>query len=245
MSTHPVTRPTQSTDVASNPGPTGPLSRAGRVRRRLLAASMIVAALTVLVGHALNVPATLSTGSFLSRVAEHPSAFLAGGLLQAAAAFLLIPSAIGIMALVPSRGSAWATAGTALTGVGAAATGAGLVMITTMMAMLTATDRGLAGRVYALAGSSTIGGLPFLLAPAMLVGLLLLGIALLRAGTVHTAVAVVLMVGSVLAGFAPGGGALGAVGHLPLAGALLALAARLWVRDPAAEGSAPEGAPTT
>jgi hypothetical protein len=81
--------------------------------------------------------------------------------------------------------------------------------------------------VYDLAGSSTIGGLPFLLAPAMLVGLLLLGIALLRAGTVHRAVPIVLIVGAVLAGLAPGGGLAGAVGHLPLAAALIALAVRL------------------
>jgi hypothetical protein len=215
-----------------------PLSRAGFVRRRLLVVSMVLAALTLLVGHALNVPATLPTGSFLDHVQAHPSAFLAGGLVQAAAAFLLIPSAVGIMALAPSRGAAWATAGTVLTGVGAAATGAGLVMITTMMAMLTGTDRGLAGRVYELAASSSVTGLPFLLAPAMLLGLLLSGIALLRARTVHVAIVVVLMVGAVLAGLAPGGGPAGALGHLPLAGALLVLGQRLWRRTPAPQRTA-------
>jgi hypothetical protein len=198
------------------------------VRRRLVAVAMVLAAVTVVVGHLLNVPATLPTGSFLDQVEAHRSGFLLGGLLQAAAAFLLIPAAIGISALVPARGAAWATVGTALTGLGAAATGAGLVMITTMMAMLDGSDRGLAGRVYDLAGHSSIGGLPFLLAPAMLVGLLLLGIALLRAGTVHRAHAIVLMVGAVLAGLAPGGGLAGALGHLPLALALVMLGARLW-----------------
>lgn len=206
------------------------LSPAAVVRRRLLAGGMAAAAVTVVLGHLLNVPATLPADAFLNRIQEHPSAFLVGGLLQAAAAFLLIPSAIGIMALVPSRGSVWATVGTALTGLGAAATGAGLVMITTMMAMLDRTDPGLARRVFDLAGSSSIGGLPFLLAPAMLVGLLLLGIALLRAATVHKAVAILLMVGAVLAGLAPGGGSAGALGHLPLAVALVALATRTWGR---------------
>jgi hypothetical protein len=198
---------------------------------------MVAAAVTVLVGHALNVPATLPSREFLADVQSHPSAFLIGGLLQAAAAFLLIPSAIGIAALVPARGAGWATVGIALTGVGAAATGAGLVMITTMMGMLDAADSALAGRVYDLAGSSSIGGLPFLLAPAMLVGLLLLGVALLRAGTVHKAIAVALMLGAVLAGLAPGGGFAGAVGHLPLAAALVALAVRLWVTRPTAPSS--------
>jgi len=219
-------------------GATEPPSRAGVVRRRLLVVSMVLAALTLLVGHALNVPATLPTGSFLDDVQAHPSAFLTGGLVQAAAAFLLIPSAVGIMALAPNRGAAWATAGTVLTGLGAAATGAGLVMITTMMAMLAGTDRGLAGRVYELAASSSVTGLPFLLAPAMLVGLLLSGIALLRARTVHAAIAIVLMVGAVLAGLAPGGGPAGALGHLPLAVALLLLAERLWRRTPAPRRSA-------
>jgi hypothetical protein len=194
------------------------------VRRQLIAASMVLAAVTVVLGHLLNVPATLPTGQFLDQVGAHPAAFLLGGLLQAAAAFLLIPSAVGILALAPARGAAWATAGTALTGVGAAATGGGLITITTMMAMMDGADPGLAGRVYDLAGSSSIGGLPFLLAPAMLVGLLLLGIALLRAGTVHRATAILLMVAAVLAGLAPGGGLAGALGHLPLAVALVILA---------------------
>jgi hypothetical protein len=189
---------------------------------------MVAAAMTVLIGHALNVPATLPTPEFLAGVRSHPSTFLIGGLLQAAAAFFLIPSAIGIGALVPSRGAACATVGIALTGLGAAATGAGLVMITTIMAMLNDADPSLAGRVFDLAGSSSIGGLPFLLAPAMLVGLLLLGVALLRAGTVHKSIPIVLIVGAVLAGLAPGGGLAGAVGHLPLAAALVALAVRLW-----------------
>jgi hypothetical protein len=217
----PTPRPPASAAVAE------PAPRTAAVRRDLVVGAMVIAAVTVLVGHALNVPATLPTRDFLSDVHAHPSAFLRGGLLQAAAAFLLIPSAVGIAALVPARGSVWATVGIVLTGLGAAATGAGLVMITTMMAMLDDADPALAGRVYDLAGSSTIGGLPFLLAPAMLVGLLLLGIALLRAGTVHRAVPIVLIVGAVLAGLAPGGGLAGAVGHLPLAAALIALAVRL------------------
>jgi MFS family permease len=231
MTTNHVTGAQPSTRTSSSGAAELP-SRPRIVRRRLLAGSMVLAAVTVLVGHALNVPATLPTGSFLDRVQAHPSAFLTGGLLQAAAGFLLIPSAIGIMALVPSRGAVWATVGTVLTGVGAAATGAGLVMITTMMAMLDGTDRGLAGRVYDLAGSSSVAGLPFVLAPAMLVGLLLSGIALLRARTVHRAIAILLMVGAVLAGLAPGGGPAGALGHLPLALALVVLGERLWRRTP-------------
>ena len=207
-----------------------PDSSAVAVRRRLVAAAMVLGAVTVVVGHLLNVPATLSTGSFLDQVEANRPGFLVGGLLQAAAAFLLIPAAVGISALVPSRGAAWATAGTALTGIGAAATGAGLVMITTMMAMLDGSDRGLAGRVFDLAGESSVGGLPFLLAPAMLVGLLLLGIALWRAGTVPKGIAVLLVIAAVLAGLAPGGGAAGAVGHLPLAVALTVLAVTLWRR---------------
>lgn len=236
MSTDSVSHVSSSTPVTTVDDPP---SGAGRARRRLVAAAMLLAAVALLVGHLLNVPATLATGTFLDRVQAHPSAFLIGGLVQAVAAFLLIPSAIGIMTLVPARGAAWATAGTALTGVGAAATGAGLVMITTMMAMLGGTDRGLAGRVYDLAGHSSIGGLPFLVAPAMLVGLLLLGVALLRAGTVHRGLAVVLMLGAVLAGLAPGGGPAGALGHLPLACALVALATRVWMRTRSPGSSAP------
>lgn len=205
-----------------------PSTRTVAVRRRLLAGAMLVSAVTVLIGHALNVPATLPTRDFLSTVAAQPSAFLVGGLLQATAAFLLIPSAVGIARLAPARGSAWATAGIVATGLGAAATGAGLVTITTMMAMLDAADPALAGRVYDLAGSSTIGGLPFLLAPVMLVGLLLLAIALLRAGAVHRVVPALLVVGAALAGLAPGGGLAGALGHVPLAAALVVLAVRLW-----------------
>jgi MFS family permease len=200
------------------------------VRRRLLAVAMVVAPVTVVVGHLLNVPATLPTRDFLDQVEAHRSGFLLGGLLQAAAAFLLIPAALGISALVPSRGAAWATVGTALTGIGAAATGAGLVMITTTMAMLAGSDRQLTGRVYDLAAHSSIAGLPFLLAPALLVGLLLLGIALWRAGTVHRASAVLLVVAAVLAGLAPGGGPAGALGHLPLAVVLVNLAVVLWRR---------------
>ena len=200
------------------------------VRRRLIAVAMVLAAVTVVVGHLLNVPATLPAADFVARVEAHRTGFLLGGLLQAAAAFLLLPSAGGVAALIPSRGAGWATAGTALTGIGAAATGAGLVTITTMMAMLAGSDRQLTSRVYDLAGHSPIGGLPFLLAPAMLVGLVLLGIALWRAGTVHKAGPIVLIVGAVLAGLAPGGGTAGAVGHLPLAAVLIYLATVLWSR---------------
>jgi hypothetical protein len=202
-------------------------TRTDPVRRQLVVVAMATAAVTVLAGHALNVPATLPARDFLHAVHAHPSAFLLGGLLQAAAAFLLIPSAVGIAALVPDRGRPWATAGIVLTGVGAAATGAGLVMITTMMGMLDHADPALAGRVYDLAGSSAIGGLPFQLAPAMILGLLLLAIALLRGGRAGRTMPIVLIVGAVLAALAPGGGWAGAVGHLPLAAALLALAVRL------------------
>lgn len=223
MTTQNITAATPST---ADDGP--PL--VARTRRRLLAATMVAAAAALIVGHALNVPATLATAAFLARVQANPSAFLAGGLVQASAAFLLIPSALAIMALVPARGSGWATARTALVGVGAAATGAGLVMITTMMAMLVDADPSVARRVYDLAGTSSVGGLPFLLAPAMSLGLLLLGVALLRARAVPRNMAILLIIGAVLAALAPGGGLAGALGHLPLAIALTALAVPLWSR---------------
>jgi hypothetical protein len=61
----------------------------------------------------------------------------------------------------------------------------------------------------------------------MILGLLLLAIALLRGGRGGRPVPIVLIVGAVLAALAPGGGVAGAIGHLPLAAALIALALRL------------------
>jgi hypothetical protein len=58
---------------------------------------------------------------------------------------------------------------------------------------------------------------------------------------VHRSVGTVLMVGAVLAGLAPGGGLAGALGHAPLALALVALAARLWVQPRTVETSLPQG----
>ena len=99
MTTSPVALTPSST-------PRADLGGALLVRRRLLVAAMLLAAATVVIGHALNVPATLETGPFVDKVAAQPRLFLFGGLLQAASAFLLIPSAVGIMALVRARGAA-------------------------------------------------------------------------------------------------------------------------------------------
>jgi hypothetical protein len=96
------------------------------------------------------------------------------------------------------------------------------------MTALTGADPAVARQVFGIASDNGFVNVPFYLAPLLTLGLLILAVALLRDRAVPRWPAVLLAAGAVLAVAAPAGGIAGAVGHLPLAVALVALARELW-----------------
>jgi hypothetical protein len=74
--------------------------------------------------------------------------------------------------------------------------------------------------VYRVADTEALLGLPFALAPVFVLGMILLGIALLRAGTVPTWLGVLVIVGAVALPFSNGGGLRAFLTLMPLGVAL-------------------------
>ncbi len=198
------------------------------VRRCLLAVSMTAAGVALLLGHLWNTPSTLTASGYVEQVARSHGQFAVATLLTAVAALLLIPSSYGIERLVYPHMPRLATAGAGLASIGAAGLAIGVSIIGFTMSMLTAHDPALAQRVYTIASDDSFVMIPFDLAPLFTIGMLLLGLALVRTRVVPRWQPVLLILGAVAAVGAPGGGAAGALGHAPLAVALVALAREVW-----------------
>lgn len=191
-----------------------------RVRRRLAGLAAVGAGAGIVVGHLLTVDPNLPAATYVRDLGAHRATGVIGGLLTSVGAFLLLPAMAAALRLVRGRGAGLATAGAVLVGCGAAALAAGDVMITLVMGTLVQGHPDLAESVYRSADSSALIGLPFMFAPLLVIGLVLVGIALLRAAVVPRWEAILLMVGGLLVVASGGGGAAAAIPLLPLGMAL-------------------------
>ena len=194
-------------------------------RTRLAASAAIAAGVSIVAGHALTIDPNLPASRYIRDLTAHDTTGVVGGLLTSAGAFLLIPAMTALLALVRGVGANLATAAAILIGCGGAALGAGDVMITLVMGSLVRHHPGTAATVVHIANNEPLLGLPFTLAPLLVIGFVVLGVALLRAKTVPTWEAILLIVGGLLV-FVSSGGGLGAAAILTPLGAALVLLGR-------------------
>lgn len=144
----------------------------------------------------------------------------------AVGAFLLIPGLTAALRLVTGRGARLATIAAVLWGAGAAALGAGDVMQTLVMSALTPDHQDTARSIINVAQDGILG-LPFLLAPAFVLGGVLFAVSLLIARSVPTWLALLALVGPLLVFASSAGGLVtAALPLLPLGTALVLLSVR-------------------
>ena len=218
---------TQDRAPSTSPSTTTTAVSVAPPARRLLSGTALAAAgACIVIGHALTVDPNMSTGRYIDALAAHHLRGTTGGLVTSVGAFLLLPGIAGLLGLVGR--SRLATLGGALWGLGACALGAGDVMITLVMSALVPDHPSTARSILSVAAHSGTLGLPFLLAPALILGGLLMGIALWRSRSVPRWLAALLCVGQVLIGASSGGGLLtAAVPLLPMGVALALLGRRV------------------
>jgi hypothetical protein len=199
-----------------------------RARQGLLAGSMILGPICIVLGHLLNVNSAAAPAQYVRDISAHHTASIAGSIIVSAGAFLVIPAMIGAMRLAPSRGGPLVTAGGLLACIAAAALGAGTLMLGLVIGMLTPADASLALQVAQVGQHSSIGNLPFQLAPGLVIGPILVAAGLYRARLAHRWPAILLAIGTVPLFVAPSGGVLAAVLHLPICVAIAGLGLELW-----------------
>jgi hypothetical protein len=212
--------PTPSTSTPPAQAPSRPL------RRRLSAIALAGAGVGIVAGHALSIDSGQEPDAYLADFTAHHLRGTIGGLTIAVGAFLLVPGLAALLRLVTGRGARLATVAAVLWGTGAMALGAGDVMQTLVMSALVPDHQDTARAIIGVAQRGILG-LPFLFAPAFVVGGTLFGIALLRARAVPTWLGVLTLVGPLLVLASGAGGVLtAAVPLLPLGAALVLLAQR-------------------
>ena len=215
-----------------------------RARQGLLTGSMILGPICIVLGHLINVNSAEAPADYVRDASAHHAALIAGSIIVSAGAFLLIPAMIGAMRLAPGRGGPLVTAGGLLASIAAAALGAGTLMLGLVIGMLTPAHADLALRVATIGQTSGIGGLPFQLAPGLVIGPILVAVGLYRARLAHRWPAILLAIGTLPLFVSPSGGVLAAALHLPVCVAIAGLGLELWRLDPAANQDSP-GLPST
>ena len=210
-------------------------------RNRLVATAMLVAAPFVVVGSYLfAVSVSDDPARFVQDVAAAHGRYVLGGLLLTAGAFLLVPSAIGLMRLAQPKARAVVVTGGVMSGIAAAVLGGGYLMMTVIMGTLTPNSTDVATRLQEVAASSALAGLPFIFAPLLVIGLVLTSIGLIIGGLSPRWLPILLAVGAVALHFAPNS-PLGSLLHLPVAVAIAGLGVVL-LRQPAAMPDRPAAA---
>jgi hypothetical protein len=192
-------------------------------RARLSALALAAGGIGIVVGHLLTVPSDQDMTHYLDQLAAHRTTGVIGGLLTAAGAFLVVPGLVALLRLVRDRGSRLATAGAILAGAGITSLGAGDVMLTLVMGGLVEQHRSTAEALFKIANSEPMLSLPFALAPLFVVGMVLLGISLLRARTVPLWLGAITIVGGLVVPFSTAGGPRAFITLLPLGAALVAV----------------------
>jgi hypothetical protein len=196
---------------------------ANLVRHRLAALATAGAGIGIVVGHLLTVPPEGKASTYVDDFAHHHTTGVIGGLLTAVGAFLLVPGLGAILRLVRGRGAGLATAGAVLAGIGIVSLGAGDVMITLVMGWLVKSDPDTAVAVFKGSDASALVGLPFSFAPLLVLGMVLLGAALIRARAVPLWLAALTILGAVMLPFSTAGGLSAFLTLLPLGAALVEL----------------------
>jgi hypothetical protein len=189
-------------------------------RARLSALALVGAGTGIVVGHLLTVAPDQKMRPYLDQLAEHRTTSTIGMLITGIGAFLVVPGLTSCLRLVRDRGARLATAGALLAGVGITALGAGDVMIGLVMGSVVQNHRDTAETLYRVADTEALLGLPFALAPVFVLGMILLGIAMLRARTVATWLGALVIVGAGAVPFSNGGGFRAFLTLLPLGIAL-------------------------
>ena len=212
--------PAQSTSTAPPEVHSTPL------RRQLSALALAGAGVGIVAGHALSIDSGQESHAYLADFTAHHVRGTIGGLTIALGAFLLVPGLAAVLRLVTGRGARVATVAAALWGLGAMALATGDVMQTLVMSALVPDHQGTA-RVIIDVAQQGILGLPFLFAPAFVVGGALFAVALLRARAVPTWLGLLTLIGPLLVPASSAGGLLtAALPLLPLGAALVLLALR-------------------
>lgn len=193
------------------------------LRRRLAALASIGAGIGIVVGHLLTVPPEGKASTYVNNFAHHQTIGVIGGLLTAVGAFLLVPGLCAIIGLVRGRGAGLATAAAVLAGVGIVSLGAGDVMITLVMGWLVKSDPDTAVAIFKGSDSSSLLSLPFSFAPMFVLGMVLLGAALIRGRAVPLWLAALTIIGAVLLPFSTAGGVSAFLTLMPLGLALVGL----------------------
>lgn len=203
-----------------------PLGQSTPLRRRLSALALAGAGIGIVAGHALSVDSSQASDAYLADFTAHQLRGTIGGLTIAIGAFLLVPGLVAALGLVTERGARLATIAAALWGMGATALGAGDMMQTLVMSALVPAHHDTAKAVIDVAQQGILG-LPFLFAPAFILGGVLFAVALLRARVVPTWLGVLSLVGPLLVPASSAGGLLtAALPLLPLGASLVLLAGR-------------------
>jgi hypothetical protein len=198
-------------------------------RNRLVAAAMVLAAPAIVAGAYLFHFISNDSPRFVPAVADQHTRFVVGGLIMTVAGFLFVPTAIGLTRLAVGRGRETVTVGAVLVAIGGMALAAGDLMITLIMGALTPDHVDLAHRVQDVAMSSALTGLPFMFAPALVLGLVIACIGLLLDGFRPGWLPVALGLSAVAIDFAPDG--LGSpLMHAPLALSIACLGVVLFRR---------------
>lgn len=192
-------------------------------RRRLSALALAGAGVAIVVGHLLTVPSDQDMKPYLDQLSEHRTTSTIGGLLTAVGAFLVLPGLVALLRLIQDRGARMATAGAIVAGVGIASLGAGDVMLTLVMGGLIEKHRATAEALYRIADSEPLLSLPFAFAPLFVLGMVLLGVAVLRARDLPVWLAVLTVAGGVCVPFSTAGGLRAFLTLLPLGAALVSL----------------------
>lgn len=217
------------TTTATPPRPTSTTLPDGQptpVRRRLAAFALAGSGVGIVAGHALSVDSGQATDAYIADFTAHHLRGTVGGLSVAVGAFLLVPGLTAALRLVTGRGARLATVAAVLWGLGAMALGAGDVMQTLVMSALLPDHQDTARAIIDVAQQGILG-LPFLFAPAFVVGGALYAVALLRARAVPTWLGVLCLIGPLLVLASSAGGLLtAALPLLPLGASLVLLALR-------------------
>jgi hypothetical protein len=202
-----------------------------QLRHRLSAIALAGAGVGIVAGHALSVDSGQPANAYLADFSAHHVRGTIGGLVIAVGAFLLVPGLAAALRLVTGRGARLATVAAVLWGLGAMALGAGDVMQTLVMSALVPDHQDTARAIIDVAQQGILG-LPFLFAPAFVLGGALFAVALLRARAVPTWLGVLSLLGPLLVFASSAGGLLtAALPLLPLGASLVLLAMRAGIRN--------------
>ena len=194
-----------------------------RWRTILLAGSMFIAPLFLLAGHLLTVPADEQPTQWVHDISAATGMYVFAQTLIAIGALLLIVNCVGFMRLTPTRGGTLVTIGCVLVGTAALGLGVGNGMFGIVMGTLLPAHPSVAVQVATLAGSAPAANLPWLLAPALPAGLVLIAVGLIQARTAPLWLPIILGLGGLLFFVSGSGGLVTMLILLPLAAGIAGL----------------------